>query len=135
MKKVRPLNFMLTIALIAPMLAAQAPTAPQADHVLVMLTIKSGVTREQVIPVMPDEVKATVRLYLDGKIENWYARADGKGVVFILNCKTAEEAQSLMDGLPLAKAQFAEFQLTPIGPLTPLRALLGSAPPNPSTKP
>jgi hypothetical protein len=134
MKKVRHLSSMLTIALSAPMLA-QAPPAPQADHVLVMLTIKSGVTRDQITPVMPDEVKATVRLYLDGKIENWYARADGKGVVFILNCKTAEEGQSLMDGLPLAKAQFAEFQFTPIGPLTPLRVLLGSTPPNPSTKP
>src|SRR5260370_39892668 len=113
MKKVRHLSSMLTIALSAPMLA-QAPPAPQADHVLVMLTIKSGVTREQITPVMPAEVKATVRLYLDGKIENWYARADGKGVVFILNCKTAQEAQSLLDALPLATAQCAQVHFTPI---------------------
>jgi hypothetical protein len=33
-----------------------------------MLTIKPDIERERVMKVMPDEIRATVRLYLDGKI-------------------------------------------------------------------
>ncbi len=53
--------------------------------VLVLLTAKTGVTREQVMKLMPAEIRATVRLYLEGKIQQWYARGDGKGAVFILD--------------------------------------------------
>jgi hypothetical protein len=47
--------------------------------VLVLLTAKPGVTREQVMKFMPAEIRATVRLYLDGAIQQWYARGDGRG--------------------------------------------------------
>ena len=47
--------------------------------VLALLTAKPGVTREQVTKFMPAEIRATVRLYLNGAIQQWYARADGKG--------------------------------------------------------
>ena len=43
---------------------------------------------------MPDEVRATLKLYLDGKIQQWYSRSDGRGVIFILNCTTAAEAKA-----------------------------------------
>ena len=75
--------------------------------------------------VLPAEVRATVRLYLDGRIQQWFSRGDGKGVVFMLDCKTVEEAKGLMDALPLAKEKFASFEYMPLGPLTPLRLLLG----------
>lgn len=78
--------------------------------------------------VMPEEVRATVRLYLDGKIQQWYGRGDGKGVVFILDVKQVSEAESLMSELPLAKAKFVDDEYMPIGPLTPLGMLLGTAP-------
>jgi len=29
--------------------------------------------------VMPAEIRATVKLYLDGKIRQWYSRGDGRG--------------------------------------------------------
>ncbi|MBI3490577.1 MAG: hypothetical protein HY047_02080 [Acidobacteria bacterium] len=74
--------------------------------------------------VMPNEVRDTVKLYLDGKIQQWYARSDGRGVVFILNCATVAEAKALMDGLPLAKANLVTFDYIALGPLTPLRMLI-----------
>ena len=82
---------------------------------------------EDLTKTMPAEVRATVQLYLDGKIQQWFARADGKGVVFLLNCKTADEAKAITDTLPLVKGKLASFEFMALGPLTPLRILI--APP------
>jgi hypothetical protein len=73
--------------------------------------------------LMPTEIRATVKLYLDGKIREWYSRGDGKGVVFLVDAKTEEDARTLMETLPLAKEQLMEHQYIPVGPLMPLRAL------------
>jgi hypothetical protein len=73
--------------------------------------------------VMKDEVQATVELYLEGKIRQWYSRGDGKGVVFLVDAKSEEEARTLIDTLPLAKEQLIDDQYIPLGPLMPLRAL------------
>ena len=96
-----------------------------------MLTIKPDIERERVMKVMPDEIRATVRLYLDGKIRQWYSRADGKGVVFILDCKGVDEARSVMEALPLAKEQLVNLEFTALTPLTPLRLLLDGQPRRP----
>ena len=69
----------------------------KTTEVMVMLTVKPGVTRDQVMKVMPTEVRATVKLYLDGKIRQWYSRGDGRGVVFFLDVKTVEEAHAVME--------------------------------------
>jgi hypothetical protein len=76
--------------------------------------------------IMPAEIRATVQLYLDGKIREWYAREDGRGAVFLLNTKDVAEATSIMDSLPLAKEDMLDHEYIPVGPLMPLRLLLGS---------
>jgi hypothetical protein len=78
--------------------------------------------------IMPAEIRATVRLYLDGAIRQWYSRGDGKGVVLMLDCKDAAEAHAVMDGLPLSAENLMDHEFIPIGPLMPLAALLGGAP-------
>src|SRR5207245_6311002 len=78
--------------------------------VLVLVTAKPGVTREQVMKFMPSEIRATVRLYLDGTIRQWYSRGDGKGVVFILDCKDTDEAHAVTDGLPLSAENLVDHQ-------------------------
>jgi hypothetical protein len=75
---------------------------------------------------MPEEVRATVKLYLDGKIQQWYARADGRGVMFIFNCSSVAEAKAITDEMPLVKGHFATFEFTALTPLTPLRFLMGA---------
>jgi hypothetical protein len=55
------------------------------------------VTVEQVMKIMPAEIRATVPLYLDGKIQQWFTRGDGRGVIFILNCKDVAEARTLIE--------------------------------------
>jgi hypothetical protein len=119
------------LILIAP-LYPQTPVAPApVTDVLVMLTIKPGVEREKVMKIMPDEIRATVRLCLDGKIRQWYSRADGKGVVFVLDCKDVAEATSVMEALPLAKERLVNLEFTALTPLAPLRLLLDGQPGRP----
>ena len=119
------------LILIAP-LYPQTPVAPApVTDVLVMLTIKPGVEREKVMKIMPDEIRATVRLCLDGKIRQWYSRAHGKGVVFVLDCKDVAEATSVMEALPLAKERLVNLEFTALTPLAPLRLLLDGQPGRP----
>ena len=104
--------------------SAQTPAPAPTTAVLVNLTIKPDVDRQQLMKVMPDEVRATVKLYLDGKIQQWYSRGDGRGVMFILNSTTVNDAKGVMAQLPLSKANMDELEFTPLGPLNPLRALI-----------
>ena len=100
---------------------------PKTTGVVVIETPKQGVTLQQIMAVIPEEIRATVKLYLDGKIRQWYSRGDGKGVVFLVDAKTEDEARALMETLPLAKEHLMDHQYIPVGPLMPLRALVGGA--------
>ena len=92
--------------------------------VFALLKAKPGVTRERVMAVMPAEIQATVQLYIDGKIREWYSREDGKGGVFLLNTCDVSEARSIMESLPLAKEHMLDHEYIPVGPLMPLRLLM-----------
>jgi hypothetical protein len=121
---IRPIALSAVLLFAAAPLSAQAPASTPTTQVLTSLMVKADVDRGQLMKVMPDEVRETLKLYLDGKIQQWYARSDGRGVLFILNCTTAAEAKAITDGLPLSKANLATFEYTLLGPLAPLRMLL-----------
>lgn len=96
---------------------------PKTTEVFVILTPKPGVTPQQIMAVIPAEIRATVKLYLDGKIREWYSRGDGKGAIFLVDAKSEDEARAIMETLPLAKEQLMNHEYIPVGPLMPLRAL------------
>ena len=98
---------------------------PPTTEVLVIETPRQGVTAQQIIAVMPSEVRETVKLYLDGKIREWYSRGNGRGVIFLVEAKTEDDARAIMETLPLAKEQLMDHEYTPVGPLMPLRMLIG----------
>ncbi|MDN3548855.1 hypothetical protein [Mucilaginibacter aquaedulcis] len=75
-------------------------------------------------PVLLKEVPATLNLYLKGIIENMFVKPDASGPVFILNVTTVAEAHEILEALPFGQVGMMEFQLIPIGPLSPLRLLL-----------
>jgi hypothetical protein len=102
--------------------------SPKTTEVMVILTAKPGVTREQIMKVMPAEIRATVKLYLDGKIRQWYSRGDGRGVILFLDVKTVDEAHAVMDTLPLSKENLMDHDYIPVGPLLPLGSLIGGGP-------
>jgi len=122
---------MLPVASAAQSQSAVAPGVPsvpipKTTEVLVIQTPKQGVTAQQIMAVIPAEIRATVKLYLDGKIRQWYSRGDGKGVIFVVDAKTEDEARAVMDTLPLAKEQLMDHEYIPVGPLMPLMALMGA---------
>ena len=122
--------FLMAALLVASVAQSQSGGAPgvpvrKTTEVLVILTAKQGVTPQQILPFMPSEIRATVKLYFDGKIRQWYSRGDGKGVVFLVDAKTVDEARAFMETLPLAKEQLMDDVYIPVGPLMPLRALIG----------
>ena len=94
--------------------------------VFALLKAKPGVTRDQIMAIMPAVIRATVQLYLGGKIREWYAREDGKGAVFLLNTGDVAEASSIMESLPLARENMLDHEYIPVSPLMPLRLLIGS---------
>ena len=108
-----------------PNAQTQAP-ASTITGVFAVLKAKPGVTRERVMAFMPAEIRATVQLYLDGKIREWYAREDGRGAIFLLNAKDEEEAKSILESLPLAKEHMLDHEYIPVSPLKPLGLLLRS---------
>ena len=128
--------FIMSVFSVASVAQSQSPSpqspsgvpSPKATEVMVILTIKQGVTRPQIMNIMPDEIRATVKLYLDGKIRQWYSRGDGRGVIFFLDVTTIEEAHAIMDTLPLSKENLMDHEYIPVGPLMPLGALIGGGP-------
>jgi hypothetical protein len=100
--------------------------SPKTTGVFAILTVKAGVKREQVMAVMPAEIRETVQLYLSGKIREWYSRGDGRGAVFLLETSDVAEAQAIMESLPLAKTNFLDHEYIAVGPLFPLRLLMAN---------
>ena len=66
MKAIRKLVLALTLTLIGatsmshPSVAQAQVTSPTTTGVMIILTVKAGVTREQVMAVMPTEIQQTV---------------------------------------------------------------------------
>ena len=111
--------------------SAQPPTdvrMPMTTEVMVIMTAKRGVTREEIMKIIPAEVRATVELYFSGTIRQWYSRSDGRGVVLFLDVQTVDEARAILDTLPLSKEALMDHEYIPVGPLMPLAALIGGEP-------
>jgi hypothetical protein len=127
------LPFIMCVFPVASVAQSQSPSpqppsgvpSPKTTEVMVILTARQGVTRQQIMNIMPDEIRATVKLYLDGKIRQWYSRGDGKGVIFFIDAKTVDEAHAVIDTMPLSKENLMDHEYIPVGPLMPLTALIG----------
>lgn len=73
--------------------------------------------------IMPQEVPATLKHYLDGKIEQFWFR-ENAGPIFLLNASSLEEAHATVNSLPLTARGIATYELMPVGPLAPLALLI-----------
>jgi hypothetical protein len=109
-----------------PSVAQALASSPATTGVMVILTARAGVTRDQVMAAMPAEIRQTVQLYLGGRIREWYSRGDGRGVVLLLNTSDVAEAQAMMEGMPLAKEHLMDHEYIAVGPLLPLRLLVAN---------
>ena len=102
---------------------AMQPTP--TTKILAIGTINPSVDRQKVFEILPEEVRDTADIYLEGKIDQWYSQQNGNGVVFILNATDTATAHEMLEKLPLGQAHLMSFELIPLGPLAPLRLLQG----------
>lgn len=108
--------------------SAYAQAATPTTRILAIGTINPGADQAKVLAILPNEVRETVNLYLDGKIDQWYSLQDRRGVAFILNVTDPAVAHEMLEKLPLGQAHLMSFELIPLGPLSPLRQLTGMTP-------
>jgi hypothetical protein len=108
-----------------PGAAEMAAAKTLTTKVLAIGTWTAKATPDSRPPIMPSEARDTMRLMLAGKIDQWFAKSDGSGAVFLMNVTDPAEAHALLEKLPLGQANMMTFQLIPVGPLWPLGLLLG----------
>ena len=120
-------GLMLLVSLIGPVrgYAQSATTSTPTTRILAIGTVNTGADPAKLSAILPNEVRDTVELYLNGKIDQWYSLEDRRGVVFILNVTDPAVAHDMLEKLPLGEAHLMSFELIPIGPLNPLRRLQG----------
>jgi hypothetical protein len=126
----RTLIAVFTMLLASGTVAQPAPATPTAGFdvpttkMLAIGTFTAKGSPSQWKPLLRAEVRDTVRLYLTGKIEQWYLKPDQSGVVFIINTTDPKEALDLLGRFPFGQAGLMEFQIIPLAPIGPLRVLL-----------
>jgi hypothetical protein len=92
--------------------------------VMAVGNITMPITEEQRAQIMPKEVPHTLKLYLDGTIEQYWFREDKPGVFFLMSVDSLDKAKAVVGEMPLASEGFLNFEFFPIGPLKPLGLLL-----------
>src|SRR5579862_541189 len=106
-----------SLSLAGPSLAQSAPPPTPTTRILAIGTINLGAEAASVRPIMPSEVRETVKLYLDGKIDQWFSLQGRPGVAFILNVTDVAAARDMLEKLPLGQAHLMAFELYPLAPL------------------
>jgi hypothetical protein len=74
--------------------------------------------------VMPKEVPHTLKMYLDGTIEQFWFRQDRPGPIFLMNVESVDKAKEIVGQMPIVAGGYAEYQFIPVGPLAPLGMLI-----------
>jgi hypothetical protein len=104
----------LTAAILPATMTAQtagsAPTVP-TTKILAIGSLTAPISSEEMKTIMPHEVRETVELYLEGTIDQWWSRQDGKGVLFLLNVTSIEEAASMLEKLPCGNVKRMRVQV------------------------
>jgi hypothetical protein len=108
--------------------AEMAAAKTLTTKVLAIGTWTPKATPETRPAIMPSEARDTLRLQLAGKIDQWFAKSDGSGAVFLMNVTDPAEAHKLLEDLPLGRAGMMTFELIPVGPLWPLGLMLAEPP-------
>jgi hypothetical protein len=118
------LGFLLLPLMCEAQTPANPPPAVPTTKILAIGKLTVPRSPELIKLLASKELPATVRLFLAGKIDQWYSLKEGNGVVFILNLSSVEEARATVEALPFGQAKVMTFDLIPIGPLSPLALLL-----------
>jgi hypothetical protein len=87
-----------------PLLPVPTTKIPAISHF-----IGTPTTPAQRAQIMLHEVHDTLNACLAVKIDQWHFRTDGRGVVFIVNASSPEEAKNILEKFPLGQAGLMGF--------------------------
>jgi hypothetical protein len=85
----------------------------------------SSITPEQFAPQLKAEAARVWELYQSGLLREIYFRQDRKEAVLVLECVDTEEAQKLLETLPLVQAGLINFEIIPLIPYPGFERLFG----------
>jgi hypothetical protein len=91
--------------------------------VFALYSLKAPLSPEQRKELMPHEVPATLKHYLEGKVEQFWFR-ENAGPIFLMNVESVEEARATLSKLPLMANNLVNLELLPVVPLMPLGLLI-----------
>jgi hypothetical protein len=91
--------------------------------VFAIASAQPSLTPDKLQQHMPNEVPATLKLYLDGKVEQFWFR-EKAGPIFLMNVESVEQAKATLGALPLVADGLMTYELLPVGPLAPLGRLI-----------
>jgi hypothetical protein len=81
------------------------------------------ITPEQLQQIMPKEVPATLKHYLDGTVEQFWFR-EKAGPIFLMNVESLEDAKTELATQPLVAGDLMTYELMAVSPLRPLGLLI-----------
>ena len=76
-----------------------------SNKILAIGTLGVSASSPEIGAIMPREIPPTLKLYLDGHMDQFWVRDGNTGVVFLMNAQTVDEAKSLLEVLPLSVAK------------------------------
>ena len=91
--------------------------------VIAIGSLVQTITPEQLQQIMPKEVPATLKHYLDGTVERFWFR-EKAGPIFLMNVESLDQAKAELATLPLVVAGLMTYELMPVTPLRPLGLLI-----------
>jgi hypothetical protein len=91
--------------------------------VMAIASASAALTPDLIQQHLPNEVPATLKLYLDGKVEQFWFR-EKAGPIFLMNVESLDDAQATLNKLPFVADKLMTYELLPIGPLKPLATLI-----------
>jgi len=84
--------------------------------ILAMETEAGGVKPEQFRLHLKAEAQRVWELYQSGVLRELYFRADRSEAVLMLECTDVNEAQQILQSLPLVQASLISFEIIPLSP-------------------
>ena len=92
--------------------------------ILVFAKRHADVSLDQMRPLIKPEIEAVWRLYAQGFVREFYARADQGGpVILAVECDTVEAAQRMLADLPMVQRNLLDLDLIPLAPFNNLSQL------------
>jgi hypothetical protein len=83
----------------------------------------ASLTPQAIESHMPAEVHDTVRMYLAGKVDQFWFQ-EKAGPIFLMDVPSLEDAKATLDALPLVADGLMSYELRPVVPLMPLARLI-----------